>query len=496
VAIGVPVTESRRTALVQSGGTDLLRAFSIATGLGWALQFPILGVRNELQLYADGALFSYAVAAQDVWTFHWHNISGRLFVYLTSLLPAEIYVGLTKDARGGIAAYGFLFFVAPLAGLAATFALDRSPRRTLFAFACGSTACICPLVFGFPTEMWIAYAVFWPALTACHYAHKGPAGFALVLALMLALVLSHEGALIGAGAILATTLLRGTASPIFRRAAFAAGIALLVWVAVKLLLRPDPYIAQVLESLALNVFDLSTLGGNLVLLLFCTLAGYAILFRLLGRLRIPKPEIAALCVLAILLVIHWLWFDGALHAEDRYCLRTALIVVTPIFGTLGAAFALQSSEGLHPAFPIVQRLTSVLTAILPVRAATGMLLLVTLVHAVETAKFVTAWTGYKTALRSLATGPASNPLGDPRFVSAEQLGAAHRRLSWATTVPFLSILVTPNFAPARLAVTPEADFFWIPCETATASLETSRALPRAARELIRAYSCLHRRNDG
>ncbi len=47
----------------------------------------------ELELYGDGAMFSYAVAVQDVWAFHWHNISGRSSVFLLSLLPAEIVVG-------------------------------------------------------------------------------------------------------------------------------------------------------------------------------------------------------------------------------------------------------------------------------------------------------------------------------------------------------------------------------------------------------------------
>jgi hypothetical protein len=40
-------------------------------------------------MYADGSIFSYSVAVQDAWAFHWHNISGRLFVYFFSYLPTE-----------------------------------------------------------------------------------------------------------------------------------------------------------------------------------------------------------------------------------------------------------------------------------------------------------------------------------------------------------------------------------------------------------------------
>ncbi len=54
-------------------------------------------------------------------------------------------------------------------------------------------ACLCPLVFGFPTEMWMAHALFWPTLAACHFARPGAAGSAAVFALLLALRI-REGA--------------------------------------------------------------------------------------------------------------------------------------------------------------------------------------------------------------------------------------------------------------------------------------------------------------
>src|SRR5712691_238013 len=132
---------------VRSDG-DELRALVVAAGLCWSLLFVMIGLRYQLQMYGDGSIFSYSVAVQDAWAFHWHNISGRLFVFLSSHLPAETYVALTGDAHGGIVLHGFLFFVAPLLGLLATFAADRSAGRTIFGYACASTACLCPLVFG------------------------------------------------------------------------------------------------------------------------------------------------------------------------------------------------------------------------------------------------------------------------------------------------------------------------------------------------------------
>src|SRR5690349_16310767 len=88
-----------------------LRSFAIGAGITVSLLFVIIGIRYQMQMYADGSLFSYAVAVQDAWAFHCHNIAGRLSVYLFAFAPAQAYIGLTRDVHGGIALYGFLFFV-------------------------------------------------------------------------------------------------------------------------------------------------------------------------------------------------------------------------------------------------------------------------------------------------------------------------------------------------------------------------------------------------
>src|SRR5260370_18483920 len=137
-------------------------------------------------------MFSHGGAVQDVWAFHWHNFSGRLSVFLLSLLPAEIYVGLSGNPGAGIVVYALLFYLAPLAGLIGTFAADRSRGRIIFVYACGSTALLCPLVFGFPTEMWLAHAVFWPALAVSHYAKRTVVATAPVFVMVLTLAFTHE----------------------------------------------------------------------------------------------------------------------------------------------------------------------------------------------------------------------------------------------------------------------------------------------------------------
>ena len=444
-------------------------------------------------MYADGSIFSYAVAVQDAWAFHWHNISARLFVYLFCLLPAETYVGLTGDARGGVFVYGLLHFAAPLLGLALTWAADRSAGRIIFCCACLSTACLCPLVFGFPTEMWMAHALFWPALTVCHYARTGIGGAVMVFAVLLALVLTHEGALVFAVAILATLALRGLRDVAFVRAASLFVVVVAIWSTVKLTFRPDDYIAAVLTRAEFNFIDVTNLTCRLCLLLFATLAGYGIVVLLLRR-RLPAlAHVHAAVIVAAALVAYWLWIDDALHTYYRYFVRTGLLIATPALGALAAAYALAGENRLALALPYLPRLLAALASPVTARAAAGAFVLVNLVHAVETAKFVVAWSDYQAAVRTLATGTESDPaLGDARFVSSRRIADDVKRLSWNSTTPYLSVLMAPNFAPARLVVSPRANYFWLSCATAAANQEASRSVPTDSRRLVRAHACLHR----
>src|ERR1043166_1591126 len=167
------------------------RLLIVGTGLCWSVAFVVIALRCQLELYGDGAMFSYAAAVQDVWAFHWHNISGRSSVFLLSLWPAEIMVGITGRPWAGIITYGLLFYISPLIGLIFTYAADRSHGRFIFFYACCSTALLCPLIFGFPTEMWLAHAIFWPALALSHYAKRTVAGAIPVFAAQLLLAFTH-----------------------------------------------------------------------------------------------------------------------------------------------------------------------------------------------------------------------------------------------------------------------------------------------------------------
>jgi hypothetical protein len=470
-----------------------LRVLVIAAGIGTSIIYVAAGVFSELQLFGDGSIFSYAVAAQSAWAFHWHNISGRLFTYVFAYIPAEAYVDLTKSAKGGIVVYGFLFFAAPMLGLLATLAADRTSSRTIFGYACLSTACLCPLVFGAPTEMWLAHAVFWPVLAACLCASTNLRGAAAVFIGLLALVFTHEGAIILSSAILFALFLRGWRDIAFIRAIGAFLVVMLIWLIVKITIRPDDYIAGVLAAAAYKFIDIENLGQPAFLSLLAALTGYAIVFVVLRRVNLARAPAYAALACAAALSVYWVWFDRSLLAEARYNLRTVLLIATPALGVLAAVQATHNGERLKSGFPFLTRLADTREKCVNPRMISGAILLTMLVYAVETTKFIRTWIDYKAAVRVLATGTDSDPvLGDPLFVSSRRIGADLNRFAWDSTTPYLSVLAAPDLKPTRLVVDPGAGYFWLSCKTATQSEQASTAIPAVSRRLVRLYACLHR----
>ena len=77
-------------------------------------------------------------------------------------------------------------------------------------------------------------------------------------------------------------------------------------------------------------------------------------------------------------------------------------------------------------------------------------------------------------------------------MSSERIGSDLNRLAWSSTTPFLSVLVAPKFAPAKLVVDPSENYFWLSCKTATANEEADRVIPVQTRRLVRIHACLHR----
>jgi len=474
-------------------GLRLLRAVVVGAGVAAALLFVVVGLAFDLQTYGDGSIFSYAVAAREVWAFHWHNIATRAATYALTLAPSEIAVAATGSPFVGVFVYGLLLFAAPAVSLAATFALDRADGRPYFVFACASVALLCPLVFGFPTEMWIAHALFWPAFALAMTFPISPLSSALLAALAAALVLSHEGGIVLGFGIAVAAALRGLRDPRFLRVLACYGVALAVWLAVNRFAPPDSYFGEVRLRAATEFFEAKIFTSPLLLLIVATLAAYALLYAVLRRFSMRRTPLLAAIVAAGALLVWWTWFDHALHADNRYYLRTILLI-----GTCGLAAVVGLMQLAREDRPVariapVRRALDALRSESFARAVIGAVALVLLVHIVETAKFVRGFAAYRAAVRTLSLDAAADPqLGAPFLVSSKRVGADLNRLSWFSTTPYLSALVA-DFRPKRLVVDPAGNYFWLSCATATEAALVQRAVPRETREMIRVYSCLHRK---
>jgi hypothetical protein len=467
------------------------RFLIIGAGLCWSVAFVVIALFYELELYGDGAMFSYAVAVRDVWAFHWHNISGRTSVFLLSLLPAEALVGISGNPWVGIITYGLLFYISPFVGLILTYMADRSPGNTIFVYACTSTAVLCPLIFGFPTEMWLAHAIFWPVLALSHYARPTVAASMLVFVAQLLLAFTHEGALVLLLVVVATLAPRGLRSTSFVRAAICLIIILVMAAISKIAFPPDDYYASAFWRAALHFFDLEVFKVRVVSLLLAALTAYGAILALLCIWSPRRACIYAFGMLLGLLSAYWLYFDHSVHASSRYYLRTALVILTPLLG-VEAALAAMTKEGIVSA-----RWTSLQNAFISpgsrtLCAAASVFVVVSLIHVVETVKFVASWSDYRNAIAVLAMSSKSDPaLGNPRFVSAERISPVLTRLSWFSTIPYLSIILS-DFSPNRLVIDPTGNYFWLSCGTATRNKDAELVVPVQTRELVRFYSCLHR----
>jgi hypothetical protein len=211
----------------------------------------------------------------------------------------------------------------------------------------------------------------------------------------------------------------------------------------------------------------------------------------ISMIRPDRAWIYSLGATLAALAIYWLQFDHSIHASGRYYLRTALVLLTPIFGAVAALSAMNEDE-------IASRPLAMLRLFLisPSRRTIGLIAgayaAVTLIHVVETAKFARAWTDYRNAIAALATGKVSDPsLGNSRFVSSARVSSDLNSLSWFSTIPYLSAILA-DFSPTRLVIDPAGNYFWLSCATATENRDAVRAVPVETRELVRIYSCLHR----
>lgn len=451
----------------------------LAAGLFAALAMAVVGPLFGLYRYADGSIFTYGVAAGEGWAFHFRNIAHRAVIYVIAQVPGEAVGHLTGSLRAATLTYGVVFFSLPLISLGLTFALDRTEGKIVTVGASVSTVAVLPLVFGFPTEMWASHAIVWPlyALVA------RPLSPVPVLIGQTLLSLTHEAGVIFGGVIVLVGVLF---LPTARRVVVLAAtylVAIGLWYAVRKMVVPDPYLAEVLTRNAWNLFEFYRLLIPITALGLVALIGVPVL-AILSRsgLGARAPFLTA-GGLAALMAVWWLGFDTSLHAETRYSMRAAILGLVPImlFATALILRANETGRGGSLATPFARHVVLATLA------------LIALIHAVEAGKFAKTWVGYERAVKALALSEAADPaLGDPAFISTDRLDRATDIVSWNSTTPYLSVLLSAEAGQKRLVVDPRTGYFWLPCALAERHAAASSTVPEFGRSMIARYSCQHR----
>jgi len=471
----------------------------VAVAILFCVAFVVLTQLHELHLYADGGMMSYAVAVQDSWRFLWRNMSGRLLVYVVAYAPASALIDMTGNPAHGVRLYAFLFSVAPALGLAMTWLLDRTPDRLVFLYACLSTVLLCPLVFGFPTEMWFTHAMVWPVLALSLNPPRRWYGRIGMAAAVLALLETHEAA-VGLGLIAAVVAIAFgcSAAPDGRlvRARLAWPpfvVAFAVWLAIKIKLPPDEIMAETLARNARRLLDLwDVIDTPITLQLAVGLGAFIALCALARALRLRRGFVLAAGAVLLGLLVYWVGFDTALHAEQRYHIRLIFAAGMAALTVFAALHAQLHRRG--PGWEVIARLRG---ALLPpalrlqaMRFGAFAAVLLTLISSYEVVKFCRAWDRYADAVRQLVLAGGPPPEGQPPpAVSTEFIPADLQRLAWHSTAPFLSVLLVPGYRAPRYAVDPEAAYFPLTCALSLSNVERALAFPAETRLMLHAYNC-------
>lgn len=422
-----------------------------ALAIAWCAAFLVVGLGARLLLYADGGIFAYAVAAADSWDFHFRQIPARAAAWALTAGLGEAVTRITGVPEWGVWAYHAAFLALPSLGLLATWGADRTGR--ILPWAAASTALLLPLAFGFPTELWVAHAAFWPALALGWHAAPLP-----LLALALAITaLSHEAGLLWAIGAVGLLVLAPGWRPL-RRGALAILPALAGFALLKLLVRPDLYVAEVMGRVGSEFLMWRPAFAPVLLTFGAVLGGWL----LLARLTRWAPALVVAALLA-----WWVFGDAPLHAEGRYYARTLIFVGAAL---LAFAAVLAARGWLRP----------------PGLDWRPALLLATLVHAGEAVRFTQGWLGHMQAVRALAATTGEGP------ATVAALPPASAAFAWHSTVPFLSVMATPGYTPARLVVDPASTYFWFGCAQAQRNAAAERALPAATRGMVARYACTGR----
>lgn len=464
--------------------------FTLAVSILYAAVF----VATDLNLFYDGGLFSAVVAVGRPWEIYFCNFPARLGAYSLGVIPAAQFGRLTGSGAGAVHLYAILYICWPTLGVVATRLLDNTTDKHVSAFCNVATLTTPYYAYGFPTEVWISFALFWPTLCCCICAQSSIVRLAALFVLLPLLLFTHEAA------ILFFPILAGVAICFCRgrqRLLILATIVavLALWAAVRGLVPAcSPRQLSPLQMLAGRPFVNLVSVGIAVAMAAWLVALVVAETAKLGRERANDlPLMAGAIVLALYVYLT----ADSIYGLERYPARTLVLAQTFALGCIcvGQLLIERHSPGTSWAMEFATKLLERYSMNIK-RAVVAFLGFSIVAHGYATATFVAAWMDFNKEIARIAFDGAPAPKGFATLslehgkVAGTQAQPRSWRLATAST-PVHVIMRAPGFETKRLVIIDASAEgpTWFNCEHGKALERAPGAIGPTSAALIRQLLC-------
>ena len=445
---------------------SFLQRATVALALAMAAVLPLLTIAFGTVTFADGSLFVLSILGPDPWTLVWASYPNRLSSFLLTILPPFLVARTTGSAEAATAAYGLILGALPLVSLLLTMRLAGA--RSVIAFGCAASTILAAFcVAFFPTELWLTHAAFWPLAALA----LGPPGCTPLVLLGPALftAFTHEAALPPLSLLLAAAVVRRPSRGLIAVTAITLGLPVLVKLVAPI---PNADIARTVGENAWNFLTADFLRSWMVdrgVVAGLAAGGVALI---LGR-RNAGLAVAAAVLIALLAILALLLMPGELHVLRRYLTRTLVFVALVLAAS--ALLAAELEARFAPGLLIAAR-TRISPLVVPLLTALAVTIGVTAAgHAVETARFLGAWSALRTALSASAIDVAELPRGhllvdrDERYWRGEGRDNDRRWVvAWNWGIPFQWAVMPGRTDSGAMPFMPSAPFAPVRCSHMTA----------------------------
>jgi hypothetical protein len=467
--------------------------FTLAVSIGYAIVYVV----TDLNLFYDGAGFSFLVATSRPWDLFWCNFPGRFTTFLLTVFPAQLLGEVTGSGSGAVLFYAILYICLPTLGVVATRFLDSTDDKHFSAYCNVATLTTLFYTFGFPTEVWILFGLFWPTLCCCACAQYSFVRLGAALVLLPLFLFTHEAAILFLP-ILAWVAI-GSCHDWQRALVLTAIVAVAAgWLAVKMLVPLCyPWRASALWMLAdrplINMVSVGiavATAGWLVTLVLTRIT------RLGNETATYLPLAAGAAILALYLYLAADW----IHGLSRYPARVLVVLQTFALACICVGHFMTGRK--HPP-PEVGWASTAMTNVLArfrVNISRGFVAFVGIsivAHSYATATFVNAWMAFNREIDQIVTNGAPVPAGfglvsleegSATFVVGTDVPSPAFRLATGAISAHV-IMHAPGFETKRLLVPGKESVIRSDCEYGKSLERAPGAIGPSTVTLIRLHLC-------